>query len=717
MPPEISVGPPQLVIHDGQTVLATELDGSLQFRSEKGLMFYDTRLISGWTIYANGEEWNLLNGASLSHFAARIFLTNGVIPTETGDIPKHSLALVIGRWIEGGIHEDLDITNHGLKHARFNLEIALRSDFADVFEVKSGRFVRRGRISSEWDDATQTLCNSHVNEDFRRCVSVCARGDHRALFANGRITFEVDIAPGATWHSCLLYSLEDSESDHPAPEGCLDCANDSRPARELEAWHKTALKLDASNEEFYRLYHQAMSDIISLRLPVEDSGETNVVPAAGLPWFVALFGRDSLIVSLQMAPVSTEFARGSLSVLGTRQARERDDYRDAEPGKILHEMRHGELAHFKLIPHTPYFGTADATPLWLMVLHSAWLWTGDRALIARHIETAERCLTWIDEWGDRDGDGYQEYQTRSPVGYENVCWKDSEDGILYEDGTIIKSPKAVCELQGYVYAAWRGMAEIYDELKQPEKAARLRRKAGVLYERFNEDFWDEATGFYAIALDGDKQKVMSVSSNPGHCLWTGLIRPDRAKRVVDRLLADDMFSGWGVRTLSAAHKAFNPYSYHNGSVWPHDNGIIALGMKRYGFADEANQVVRAVSGAGGFFSLHQLPELYAGIAKGITNFPVQYLGVNVPQAWAAGSVFAFVRAIVGLQPDAPKGKLYVDPVLPPWLTEMALGDLTVGGQDYDLSFQLADGATRTQVRKGDPASVILGRREADPLTA
>jgi glycogen debranching enzyme len=706
MPLEITVGPPQLVIHDGQTVWATEPDGQLSLESSKGLMFFDTRMLSTWSIYANGASWLLLNAGAFTHYAARIYLTNPPITTEDGVIGEHSLSLVIGRWIDGGAHEDLDIHNHGLTAVRFQLEIAMRSDFADMFEVKSSRFVRRGRIVTDWDEAAQRLRTGYENADFSRAVAVTAKATSPAVYANGRLTFDIDLASGAAWHGCLLYDLEDGDRLYAAPLECTTDTAQSSPGRSLIAWRKDATKITTANEEFYRLYQQAVDDIVALRLPVEESGAIEIVPAAGLPWFAALFGRDSLVVSLQTACLSTEFARGSLRVLGARQARARDDYRDAEPGKILHEMRRGELAHFKLIPHTPYYGTADATPLYLMVLHSAWKWTGDHALITQHLDVAERCLSWIDDYGDRDGDGFQEYQTRSSAGYENMGWKDSGDGVLYPDGTNVRGPKALCELQGYVYAAWRGMAEIYLALGHADRAAAMTAKADALFLRFNAAFWSEEHGFYAFALDGDKQPVWSVASNPGHCLWTGLVPRDRAARVVQRLMAPDMFCGWGIRTLSGEHRAFNPYSYHNGSVWPHDNSLIALGFKRYGFAAEASTVIRAVSGAGGFFSQHQLPELYAGIAREATGFPVQYLGVNVPQAWAAGSAIAFVSVLLGLRPDAPNGKLLIDPVLPAWLPDLNVSDLALGEQRFDLRFRRVDGATVTEVLRGDPAAIV-----------
>ena len=554
MPIKVEVGPPQIAIHHGQTVLITDTDGQVTWPSDKGLYFLDTRLVSAWAIYANGEPWELLNGGAATGDTARIHLTNGSFPTEDGAVPARSLGLVIGRRLNGGLHEDLDITNHGARPVRFNLEIAIRSDFADVFEVKSNRIVRRGRIATDWSDAHQCLRTVYSNQDFVRGVQVGPRQtDQKAAYANGRLSFEVHLAPGVAWHCCLLYDLLDGNRHFRAPH---DCAHHATPRTE---WQQTVLKIRTSNEEFYRAYHQSIDDMAALRLPIAGTDHMVFVPAAGLPWFMAPFGRDSLVVSLQNMLIYPEFARGALDVLGRWQAKERDDYRDAEPGKIMHELRYGELAHFRLIPHTPYYGTADATPLYLITLHAAWRAIGDRGLLERHLDTAEGCLSWIDECGDRDGDGFQEYQTRSPVGYENMSWKDSGDSMSYTDGTPVKGPKAVCELQGYVYDAWLRMAEVYDELGRADRAAALRDKAATLYQAFNATFWDEASGFYAYMLDGEKRKVLSVASNPGHLLWSGIVPPDRAARVVARLMAPDMNSGWGIRTLSAEHPAFNPY--------------------------------------------------------------------------------------------------------------------------------------------------------------
>jgi glycogen debranching enzyme len=706
MPFKVQVGPHQIAIHYGQTILVSEPDGQINWPSDKGLYFFDTRLISSWTIFANGEPWNLLNGGAITHYAARTYLTNRNIRTPDGTIPERTLGLVISRLINTGLHEDLDVTNNGMKRVRFQLEIAVRCDFADIFEVKSNNIVRRGQIVTGWSQAEQRLRTGYHNGDFVRAVTIApANRGSDATYANGRLSFEIDLDPGGTWHCCLLYTLEDGAQLFPPSDQCADQHQKTQHAENISDWLDSVLKIRTSNEEFYRLYHQALEDIAALRFPIAGTDHKVFLPAAGLPWFVAPFGRDSLIVSLQNTLIYPNFARGSLDVLGSLQAKVEDDYRDAEPGKILHEKRYGELAYFKQIPHTPYYGTADATPLYLITLHAAWRATGDQALVERHLETAEGCLSWIDRYGDRDGDGFQEYQTRSPVGYENMAWKDSGDSVVYPDGSLVKGPKALCELQGYVYDAWLRTAEIFEMLNKPDRARELRAKAAKLFKRFNEAFWDEELGFYAFALDGNKEKVRTIASNAGHCLWSGIVPPERAARVVKRLMAPDMLSGWGIRTLSALHPAFNPYNYQTGSVWPHDNAIIALGFKRYGFDAELGRIARDISDAASHFLSNQLPELYTTIRRDEESFPVQYLGANVPQAWAAGSVFALIQAILGYQPDAPRGKLYLDPVLPQWLPDLTLLDLRVGKHRFDIRFWRDGGHTQFEVLKGDPKAV------------
>lgn len=697
MPVEINVGPPVLTINQGSTFMVTDLHGEMKTEGELGVFADDTRFVSYYEISANGYPWLLLTSSAITYYAARIYLTNINFATEDGPIAEGSLALVISRSVAEGIHEDLDVTNHGLERVRFNLEIALRSDFADIFEVKSRDFVRRGRIVTEWGQKRTELRTSYVHGDFRRrfTYQVLNNGSPPA-YANGRITFELDLAPGARWHSCGFYVLEHDSRVRQPLRGCHDSEETELDTLQNE-WEACTTKLTSANEEVYRLYRQSVEDMGALRLHEHDFARDVWVPAAGVPWFVTIFGRDSLIVSMQNMMVHAGLARGTLKKLAELQAQEMDDWRDAEPGKIPHEIRFGELAYFKRIPHTPYYGTADATPLYLILLHEAWKWLGEDLLLREYRDVAVRCLDWIDQYGDLDGDGFQEYKTRSSQGYENMGWKDSGDSIVYPDGSQVRQPKALCELQGYVFDAWMRMAEVFDALGDHSRAASLRQKAADLQRRFEERFWCEDIGFYALALDPDKTPVQTIASNAGHCLWSGIARPERAARVVRRLLQPDMWSGWGIRTLSAANPAYNPFSYQLGSVWPHDNGIIAMGFKRYGFHDEAARIARDISEAARHFQSHRLPELYAGIERRPGAFPVLYRGANVPQAWAAGAGFHLLQAILGLQADAPNKRLYVDPCLPSWLPDVTLRGVNVGQTTLDLYFWREDDRTRWRI--------------------
>ncbi len=344
------------------------------------------------------------------------------------------------------------------------------------------------------------------------------------------------------------------------------------------------------------------------------------------------------------------------------------------------------------------------------MLHETWKWLGDETLLREYREVALRCLDWIDQSGDLDQDGFQEYRTRSSLGYENVGWKDAGDAVVYPDGRQVKQPKALCELQGYVFDAWLRMGEAFEVLGEHERAVRLRRKAAELQQRFEAAFWCEDLGCYCFGLDPSKQAIKTIASNAGHCLWSGIASPQHAARVVQRLLQPDMWSGWGIRTLSTRNPAYNPFSYQLGSVWPHDNGIIALGFKRYGFAAESARIARDISEAARYFVGHRLPELYAGIERRPGTFPVQYLGANVPQAWAAGSVFHLLQAILGLQADAPNRRLYVDPVLPAWLPDLMLNGLKVGRSTFDLRFWREGDQTRWDVLARQGATDIQVER-------
>ena len=704
--PDITVGPPHVMISSGFSVLSTEPDGQIVEGSEKGLYFRDTRMISSYAITLNGEPWELLNAAAVIYFACQTFLTNSAFDDETGEVPRHTVAMQIGRTIDDGLHEDFDLTNHGDRAIRLRLELKISSDFADLFEVRKDSRARRGSARSEWSADESSLTTTFENGSFRRGLILRTRNASSPVsYANGALVFDISLEAGASWHVCLVHTFDDRDGETEAPSHCVEAVAESEPAKRLGRWVKNVTKVESSNEELYRLFRRGVEDIAALRLPIGGKDDLSFVPAGGVPWFAAMFGRDSLIASLQTLHIFPDFARGTLDLLGSTQAHERDDFRDAEPGRIAHEMRQGELAQLGKIPHTPYFGTADATALYLILLHDTWRWCGDDSLLRRHLETAEGCLAWIDDYGDRDGDGFQEYGTRSPKGIENQGWKDSDDSILYPDGSKVEAPKALCELQGYVYDAWVRMAVVYETLGDASRARELRAKAADLFQRFNRAFWDEDLGFYVLGLDADKKPIRTIASNAGHCLWSGIVPPDRAARIVERLMKKDMWSGWGVRTLSAQHPAYNPHSYHNGSVWPHDNAILAMGFKRYGHTEEAARIARAMSDAASYFALQRLPELFAGIERNATNFPVQYLGANVPQAWSAGSVFFLVSALLGLEADAPARKLYVDPVLPRWLPDLVVRDLSVGKDKLSLRFWRDGEDTHVEVLDGDRAMV------------
>jgi glycogen debranching enzyme len=704
MPVQISVGPPVITINQGSTFMLTDLNGEISADSDLGVYSADTRFLSYYAIQANGIPWMRLTSSATTYYSARFYLTNQLLPTEDGDIPPGTLALVITRDVGEGIHEDLDVTNHGLTPVRFNLEVALRSDFADIFEVKAHRIVRRGRIQTEWDDRRCELETFYSNDDFhRRFIYRPVEYDSPPHYANGRVTFVITLAPGASWHACCHYLLVQGRRVRAPFHDCKHRDEGTSQDDLQREWLQHATKLTSANEDIYRLYYQSVEDIGALRLYDHDFASDVWLPAAGVPWFVTIFGRDSLIASLQTMMVHTGLARGALEKLAEFQATERDDWRDAQPGKILHEIRFGELAYFHKLPYAPYYGTWDATPLYLITLHEAWKWLGDDAILRAYRGVALRCLEWIDRYGDLDGDGFQEYKTFSPKGYENMGWKDSGDAVVYPDGSQVLQPKALCELQGYVFDAWLRTAEVFEALGEPERSDELRAKAARLQKQFEAAFWCEEIGSYAYGLDPDKKQIKSVVSNPGHCLWSGIASPEHAACVVERLMRPDMWSGWGIRTLSSENPAYNPFSYQLGSVWPHDNGIIALGFRRYGFANEAARIARDISEAASYFVSYRLPELYAGIERKPGTFPVLYPRANVPQAWAAGTVFHLMQAILGIQADAPNKRLFVDPCLPKWLPDVTLRGLDVGDSTLDLRFWREGEESRWEIlsRTGD----------------
>jgi glycogen debranching enzyme len=698
----IKVGPPALTINQGNTFMVTDLRGEIHPYQEEGVFAHDTRFVSAYGLTIDQAPWQLLSSSTITYYSAGFEFVNPALETEQGHLPERTVGLSLARSISHAIEESFTITNYSMGPVRFYLELLLRSDFADIFEVKSHQFVRRGHSRTTWKAGLRRLETTYEHRDFRRCCRLeVLQSDSPPQYANGRLYYEIGLEPGQPWRAhSVIFLLGQEQPDEPTqPAEEKRRAADERQAR----WYGLATHLTSANEDVYRAYRQSVEDLGALRLDDDDASDQTWVPAAGIPWFATFFGRDSLIVALQSMMVHYGFAVGTLFKLAQLQATEVDDWRDAQPGKILHEARFGELAHFHKIPHTPYYGSADATPLYLIVLHETWKWTGARELLKRHRDTAERCLAWIDRYGDLDGDGFQEYQTRSTQGLANQGWKDSGDSVVYPDGAQVAAPIALCELQGYVYDAKRRMAEVFAALGEAKRARALRREAADLKRRFEEAFWDEGQGTYCFGLDARKQPIRSVVSNAGHCLWSGIAGAEHAARVVRRLTQGDMSSGWGIRTLSAGHTAYNPHSYHRGSVWPHDNGIIVAGFKRYGFAQEASHLARDIWEAISFFDFYRLPELYAGLPRAQSSFPVQYLGANIPQAWAAGTVFHLLQTILGLRADAPANRLYVHPTLPEWLPNLTLTNLVCGQTRLTLRFWCEGAVSRWEIvdRQGE----------------
>ncbi|MGI9033687.1 MAG: amylo-alpha-1,6-glucosidase [Acidimicrobiales bacterium] len=710
---EVHVGPPIVAIHADDEVVVCDPDGRISSTKDQGYFASDTRLVSGYRLKLGRLPPVLLNSSAVEPFSSRFEFTNpALLAANGGQIAAQTLHLRLDRTVGHGVHEDYEVVNYGPQPVEVDLEVSFECDFADLFDVKGARLVRRGSLQSHWDPARGWLSTHYVNGDFRRSLRLqVANSGSGPQFANGGITFRVSLEPGGSWHTCLLWVRLAADGDVLLPtRKCQDLLGaDHQRDHARRQWIRESTRVRTSDAAVTAAVGQAIDDLAGLRMFVHDDAAADPhrhddldawVPAAGVPWFVSLFGRDSLVVSLQTLALSPRFALGALRALGALQGDGYDDDRDAQPGKIEHEVRHGELAFFHLVPHTPYYGTHEATTLYVWAAAEAWRWHGDRDALDSVRPHVERALAWIDTDGDVDGDGLQEYRTRARQGgYYNQGWKDSGEAIVGSDGDISSLPIALCEHQGYVVAAKRAWAEVVDDAYGDKAwAGRLRDQADRLVELIEAQFWWEAEGTYYLGLDGKKAPIESVASNPGHLLWAGAIAPERAQRVAQRLLAPDMWSGWGIRTLSQRHRAYNPFSYQLGSVWPHDNAICAAGFRRYGLDAEAAQVARAMFDAADRFQARRLPELFAGLTRDPGGFPVQYLGANVPQAWASGALVHLITVLLGPRADAKTSSLQLDPALPEWLAELWLTNLRVGEAAADLHVRREpDGAHRLEV--------------------
>jgi glycogen debranching enzyme len=686
----VTVGPSTLTINHDRQFLISQPNATMAPQDDVGFYAQDTRFVSGYALTVNGKPPLLLDAITVEHFSARyefmtpeLHLGPGSGATADGVLPAGSVGFRLERTILEGVHEDYDLTNYATYPVRILLEIAIESDFADIFDVRNHRLIRRGDLQTTWRPRIGELRSTYRNRTFRRALLVkVERAGSKPEYANGRLVLLCELLPRAEWHVCLKWLPVIG----PKPARTLPCH--SLTTGEDRVMHPLPpVELVTSHPTLPAIWRQAIEDTEALRM-VETTGRGGLfVPAAGIPWFVTLFGRDSLVVSMESISAFPEFALGALRTLSKVQATDDDAEQDKEPGKIPHEIRSGELASLKLLPFAPYYGTADATPLFLIVLSYAYQWSGDVALLQRYRRNAEAALNWLLHYGDRDGDGFQEYSRRSSQGIFNQGWKDSWDAIRHADGSIPEAPIALCELQGYAFDALLRMAEIYDLLKEPDKAADMRERARRLYQQFNEVFWWEAEGTYYLGLDKDKRPMATVASNAGHCLASGIVPQDRAERVVDRLMADDMWSGWGIRTLSSKHPGYNPYSYHCGSIWPHDNATVAGGFRRAGRHAEAQRVAEGIFAAAERFDAYRLPELFAGLPRDDGAFPVPYLGANVPQAWAAAAVFRLIAILCGIHSVGRTRTMYINPDLPDWLPSLTLRNLRAGRGALELHLE------------------------------
>ena len=706
----VTVGPSTLTINHDRQFLVCQPDATMAVQDDIGFFAQDTRFVSGYAVTINGLRPVLLDAITINHFSARHEFMTPELPLGPGfgsaraeAIPARAIGFRLERTILEGIHEDYDLVSYAATPVRVVLEVGIESDFADIFDVRSHRLVRRGDLQSTWRPRAGVLRVRYHNRTFRRGLLIKVdRSDSRPEFANGRIVFAAELSPKTPWHACLLWLPVFADR----AARVLPCHGAAHDGARLPSGRLPPVELvSPAHPTLATIWQQAVADMEALRM--EDTTRRNVfVPAAGIPWFVTLFGRDSLIVSIESISGFPEFALGALQNLARVQATSDDPEQDKEPGKIPHEIRSGELASLGLLPFAPYYGAHDATPLYLIVLSYAYQWSGDVGLLKRYRRNADAALAWLRQYGDRDGDGFQEYMKRSSHGLDNQGWKDSWDGIQHADGSIPRPPIALCELQGYAFDAMLRTAEIYELLEEPERGEELREQARRLYDQFNEVFWWEAEGTYYLGLDGDKRPIQTVASNAGHCLASGIVPPDRATKVVDRLMAPDMWSGWGVRTLSSAHPGYNPYSYHCGSVWPHDCATIAGGFRRAGRHAEAQRVAEGIFAAAERFDSHRLPELFAGLPRDQGAFPVPYLGANVPQAWAAAAVFRLVAILCGIHTVGRTRTIFVNPQLPDWLPALTLRNLRAGRGSLELRLQ------RDQVQVHDNTTgfkVVHGR--------
>lgn len=669
----------------------------------QGLFFRDTRFLSRLELRVNDLRPEPLSAERTSPFAATFVLRSR---PRTGEADS-SLLVFRYRYVGRGMREDLVIHNYGDEASYCSVELSLYCDFADLFEVKEGRVPRAdGEVSIEptQDGLQFRYKRGAVNKGAR----IGLRGEPH-ISAN-LASFEVIVPARGQWSTCVqLTPVIDDEEIEPRHR-CGQPVERATPQERLDQWRRDVPAVQTDSLGLRSVVDQSAEDLGALRIFDPDYPERTVL-AAGAPWFMTLFGRDSLLTSWMALILDPDLALGVLQTLARFQGTKVDPRNEEEPGRILHEMRFGEAASLSLGGGRVYYGTADATPLFVMLLGELRRWGLADELVDSLLPAAQRAVEWIDEFGDKDGDGYVEYQRASDRGLANQGWKDSGDGVRFADGRLARAPIALCEVQGYCYGAYLAYAYFAEENGDAGTAAHYRAKALALKERFNRDFWIDDRGWFAMGLDRDKAPIDALASNMGHCLWTGIVDEEKAAIVAERLLSKEMFCGWGIRTLGESMIGYNPVSYHCGSVWPHDSAICAAGLMRYGFVEESHRVIQGLIDAAGFQG-NRLPELFGGLSRHEVPFPVIYPSSCSPQAWAAASPLLCLRTILRLDPWVPRGKVWLAPSLPGWINELRIDRIPLAGRR--VTVEVKGDETRVDGLTDD---IELVTRPRKPLTA
>ena len=676
-----------LTILEGSTFCICDERGDIR-GGTMGLFAEDTRYLARLELLLDGKRPLLLSSGRVEYFSAAFFLRNDVTERLSQDVVSVDRRRFVGA---AGLADTLLVRNEGMEPLEFPLCIALGTDFADILSVKERDFALGHPQDApplppaawaEIDDTRRQIVLAPPN-GVERTQVLLSHGYARFDQGGGEAEFELSLAPGQLWQLRLDVV--------PAPEGRVAAppivevrfGTELEHVREsLDAWRMRVPQVRSGWRNVEATIGRSVADLASLRM--QTRGSMGRLPAAGMPWFMTVFGRDTIITCLQTFLLGAELARGALEALAALQAREDDPSIDAEPGKIVHEVRRGRAAETWF---ARYYGTVDATPLYLVLLSETWRWTGDAELVRELREPALRALEWVDRWGDRDGDGFVEYERRSSRGLVNQSWKDSGDSQRFADGRLAETPIAPAEVQGYVYDAKLRLAVLAREAwDDAELAERLERDAAALRERFEAAFWiDERGGYYALALDGDKRQVDALCSNIGHLLWSGIVSPDRARAVAERLLSSELWTGWGIRTMSSSDRAYNPLAYHRGTVWPHDTSLAVAGLARYGFWEEAHALVRALFAAAPSFDW-SLPEVFAGYKRRETPFPIAYPTAARPQAWAAGAPVLGLQVLLGLRADPSSRQLVSDAPagFPAWAGQVVLRGVPAFGERWDV---------------------------------